>query len=304
MTEKRRDIAGELKKLVSDQFAGPGRKARELSDAGKLKLVTRETMQPFEGYGFNLDKGQVIRYELTTGPQIIDTVYMVRSRPIEEWACCWKTGMFGSMVFSEDTHYFSCTPWVRPLLTLIKDTIDYDKMHAQCGQLAGHNFFYPHGRCTEGVYESVFGIPNFNSCNSNLIKGIVLSAGEDVARALKVPPSVFMHFQTIAFDKVPTNMTYYSNRGLFKKGDYVELLAHEDLFVSVSTCPSGDQHWDEAESPEDICNFPLDYAIYEGADGPLETAPDPKRKSEYALDYVLEGRPGMVVGKIITDEQF
>ena len=298
MVAQRRDIASEVKKALTERFAEPGKKAKELSDAGKLKLVTRETMQPFEGYGFNLNKGQVIRYELTTGPQIIDTAYLVRSRPVEEWADCWKTGMFGSMVFSEGIHYFSCTPYVRPLLTLIKDTIDYENMHAQCGKLAGHNFFYPHGRCTEGVYETVFGIPNFNSCNSNLLKGMIEAAGEEVPRALRVPPSVFMHFQTIAFDKEPTNMTYYSNRGLFKKGDYVELLAHEDLYVAVSTCPSGDQHWEEAESPEEICNFPLDYAIYEGADAPLETAPDPKNESQEAIDWVLAGRPGMKVGKI------
>ena len=304
MTKKRRDIATEVKKRVSERFAEPGRKAKALSDAGKLKLVTRETMQPFEGYGFNLDKGQVLRYELTTGPQIIDTTYLVRSRPVEEWADCWMTGAFGSMVYSEGTHYFSASPWVRPLLTVIKDTVDYEKMHKTCGELAGHNFFYPHGRCTEGMYEMIFGIANHNSCNSNLLKGIVLAAGEDVARALKVPPSVYMHFQVIAFDKIPTNMTYYTNRGMFKKGDYVELLAHEDLYVSVSTCPSGDQHWDDAETVRDLQNYPLDYAIYEGADGPLETAPDPKQKSDYALDYVLAGRPGMSVGKIVTEEQF
>ena len=304
MSTQRRDIASEVKKRISERFAEPGRKAREISDAGGLKLVREEMMQPFEGYGFELDKGQVLRYELTHGPQIIDTTYLVRERPVEEWADCWMTGTFGSLVFSEGTHYFSCSPWVRPLLTLFKDTVDYDKMHKTCGELAGHNFFYPHGRCTEGLYEMVFGIPNFNSCNSNLLKGIVLSAGEDVARALKVPPSVFMHYQTIAFDKVPTNMTYYSNRGLFKKGDYVELLAHQDLYVSVSTCPSGDQHWDEAETVKDISNYPIKYAIYEGADAPLETAPDPQQESEYALDFVLKGRPGMVVGKIGPEGNF
>ena len=39
-------------------------------------------------------------------------------------------------------------------------------------------------------------------------------------------------------------------------------------------------------------------AIYEGQDGPLETAPDPKRKSTNAVDFVKAGRPAMLVGKI------
>ncbi len=287
----RRDIAAEVKKRISERFAEPGRKAREISDAGKLKLVTEKLMQPFEGYGFNLDKGQVIRYELTHGPQIIDTTYLVRSRPIEEWADCWMTGTFGSLVFSEGTHYVSCPPYVRPLLTLFKDTADYEKMHKVCGKLAGHNFFYPHGRCTEGLYEMIFGMPNCNSCNSNLLKGMIEAAGEEVTRALRVPPGVFMHFQTIAFDKVPTNMSYYTNRGMFKKGDYVELLAHEDLYVSVSMCPSGDQHWDEAETVKELSNYPLTYKIYVGEEGPLETVPVPQLKSLEAIDYIKAGRP-------------
>ena len=37
--------------------------------------------------------------------------------------------------------------------------------------------------------------------------------------------------------------------------------------------------------------------IYEGQDGPLETAPDPKQKTMNAVDFNLAGRPGMVVGK-------
>ena len=304
MTEEFRDIIGEKKKEVTERFAETGKKAKELSDAGKLKLVTEKVMQPFDGYGFNLDKGQVLRYELTHGPNIIDTTYLVRNRPIDEWADCFMTGSFSALVFSEGTHYFSGTPWVRPLLTLFKDTIDYKKMHEKCGELAGHNFMYPHGRCTAGLYEMAFGIPNCNSCDSNLLKGIIEAAGEDVARALRVPPSVFMHFQTIAYDKVPTNYTHYSNRGVFKKGDYVELLAHQDLYVSVSMCPAGDQDWTKAETIKDISNYPVTYKIFEGEDGPLETAPDPAQKTMNAIDFIKAGRPGMVTGKTITEEQF
>ena len=43
---------------------------------------------------------------------------------------------------------------------------------------------------------------------------------------------------------------------------------------------------------------PVRIAIYEGEDGPLETAPDPQRKSMNAVDFVKAGRPGMVKGKV------
>ena len=40
----------------------------------------------------------------------------------------------------------------------------------------------------------------------------------------------------------------------------------------------------------------------EGEDGPLETAPDPELISMEAVDFVMAGRPGMVVGKVGTKE--
>ena len=81
-----------------------------------------------------------------------------------------------------------------------------------------------------------------------------------------------------------------------KPGDFVELLAHEDLYAAISPCPLGDQHT-TADLRECVCH-PLRIAIYEGAEGPLETAPDPQRKTMNAVDFVKAGRPGMVHGKV------
>ena len=44
--------------------------------------------------------------------------------------------------------------------------------------------------------------------------------------------------------------------------------------------------------------YPVRIAIYEGEDGPLETAPDPERKTMNAVDFDKAGRPGMEVGKV------
>ncbi len=107
-----------------------------------------------------------------------------------------------------------------------------------------------------------------------------------------------MHFQCLNYDKIPTNKTYYSGHGALKVGDYVELLAHEDLYVALSPCPVGDQA--DYSKYENLTCWPLKYAIYEGADGPLETAPDPELKSMNAVDFVMAGRPGLVTGAVGT----
>jgi hypothetical protein len=44
-----------------------------------------------------LGKGQVVHYELIDGPQILDTVYLVKSRPTEESADIYPTSQYGSL---------------------------------------------------------------------------------------------------------------------------------------------------------------------------------------------------------------
>ena len=94
------------------------------------------------------------------------------------------------------------------------------------------------------------------------------------------------------------NLTYHPSGDLFKKGDYVELLAHEDLWAMVSPCPLGDQN--DTSTLEGCVNWPWRVAIYEGPDGPLETAPDPQHQTTEPFDFILAGRPGMGVGKVGT----
>jgi uncharacterized protein YcgI (DUF1989 family) len=105
-----------------------------------------------------------------------------------------------------------------------------------------------------------------------------------------------MHFQAIAFDKDPINVTYYPNADFFKQGDYVELLAHDDLYVFISPCPLGDQN--DTSDLSKCVNWPFRVAIYEGADGPPETAPDPQHKTVDPYEFNKAGRPGMGVGKV------
>jgi len=296
MTEEFYDAVAEKKKMITNRWKPSYEKAKKASDEGKLKLVREEICQPYTAHAFTVNKGQVIRYELTHGPQILDTVYLVQSRPKEEWADCWLTGQLQAITLHEGYHFLSNTPFARPLLTIIKDTVDYDPLTKALGKGAAHSFIFPSGRCTESLWELAYGVVNAYSCNSGPMETIVKNCGEEVARSHKFPPGVFMHFQCMNYDKIPTNMTYYSGRGLLKVGDYVELLAHDDLYCGASPCPLGDQH--DMSSYEGFICYPYKVAIYEGADGPLETAPDPGMKSMDAVDFVMAGRPGQVIGKV------
>ena len=289
------DLVTEMKKAYNKRAEPAYKKAKEASLNGKLNLVKEFVMEPNVGHGFELAKGQVVHYELVDGPQIIDTVYLVKSRPTEEWADIYPTTQYGALTQREGMHYYSNHPYMRPLLTMIKDTIDYDTLKATYGELAEHNFIYPAGRCQVAMHEQAYGEPNLYNCDWGLLEGIAKAAGEEVARQTKIP-NAFMHFQAVAYDRNPVNYSLYSGKDVFKRGDHVQLLAHDDLYVSVSLCPLGDQH--HMSSKDTLTLYPVKVKIFEGAEGPLETAPDPGFKSMTQEEFINSGFKSTPTGRL------
>ena len=295
MTQKQYDIVADAKKRMNEPYNRYYEQANAASEAGSLRLVDEFILEPYNGKGFELKRGQVVRYEIIEGPQIIDTFYMVKSRPTEEWADTFHSSSFGSHTFTEGFHYYSNSPWCRPLLSFTRDTVDNEKIRELYGELAAHSYVLHNGSCSSGLWEAMYGTVNANSCHFNMSQAMLEIAGEEAARRF-IHPASFMHYQVVAFDKTPTALTYYPGKPSIKVGDFVELLAHDDLLVAVSPCPMGDQC--DLTGIEGFTCYPVRIAIYEGEDGPLETAPDPQRKTMNAVDFVKAGRPDMVTGKV------
>lgn len=61
-------------------------------------------------------------------------------------------------------------------------------------------------------------------------------------------------------------------------------MAHDNLLVSVSLRPLGDQH--NMPSTETLTTFPVKVKIFEGAEGSLETAPNPGFKSMTHAEFM------------------
>lgn len=117
------DLIAEMKAAFNKRSEAAYLKAKEASDQGKLNLVDEFTMEPYVGHGFELKKGQVVHYELIDGPQILDTVYLVKSRPTEEFADAYPSALYGSLTYHEGSHFYTNHPYMRPLLTVIRDPI-------------------------------------------------------------------------------------------------------------------------------------------------------------------------------------
>jgi len=105
MNEGQYDLVAEKKKEFNKPSEAAYLNARKASDMGNLKLVKEFIMEPYIGHGFELEKGQVVHYELIDGPQILDTVYLVKSRPSEEWADTYPTSQYGALTYREGMHF-------------------------------------------------------------------------------------------------------------------------------------------------------------------------------------------------------
>ncbi len=281
-----------------EEYVKTYEEAKQASENGELKVVQEKVMEPYRGHGFELKKGQVIHYELIDGPQALDMVYVVKKRPAEEFAAGYPSSMLGSIQQYEGDILYSEQPFWRPLLTIIRDTVDHEVLRKKMGRTACHMWTYNGGHCQQVQMEDVLGLVNPNSCDLNLMEGLMEIASEEVARAREFSLPVFCIFAQASFEDARINHAVISGKDLYKRGDFVELLAHDDLYVSISLCPEGDFNHVHEKPMVDWVSWPVKVQILEGKDGPLETIPEPERKSMRSIDFIKAGKPGMLKGKV------
>lgn len=134
------------------------------------------------------------------------------------------------------------------------------------------------------------GVANANSCNSNLTKAYMEIGGEELALAQR-HGEVFCIFQPTSWeieDGLPM-MKFWESKGAFRSGDYIELVAQQDLLVVASTCPQGGQT-NLSNMVENTC-WPVAVKIY---DTGMEIPDVEPLKSTPTFEFIRQGRPGMV----------
>ena len=150
----------------------------------------------------------------------------------------------------------------------------------------------PATRCSEGINEWQTGIPNVVSCNSNILNELNRLGGEELMKTHAEPQllCVFQPTEWVLQEGGRPVMKYHNSEGIFRKGDYIEFLALQDMTVVFSMCPYGDQ-----SNLEDITkqrSWPLQVRVF---DTGLDIPEQETRKSMHAIDFVKQGRKGMTL---------
>ena len=228
-------------------------------DAESRRLVERFVVPIRSGRAWPVMAGQVCRIVVVEGAQVADFNAWNLNNPRERFWAARTKQLHRAHVTTFD-RLWSCLPYLRPMLTITGDSVDYglDEDGAGCHDLLGT-------RCDPYVHKMLNGEDFDYCCHSNLVRAVAPYHLDesDVHDVLNI-------FQVTGLTK---DDRYFVKPSPAGQGDYFEFFAEIDLLCAISTCPHGDlsvQVWgEEGGDPIDTCN-PLGVEIYQPDPGLLE----------------------------------
>jgi uncharacterized protein YcgI (DUF1989 family) len=226
-----------------------------LAEGVERRRLVEPTVVPVRSpWAWTVPAGHLCRIVTIEGPQVADFNAWNRHNPREHfWAA--RTRQLEGTHVTTFHRLWSCLPYLRPMMTITKDTIRYgiDADGAGCHDLLGT-------RCDPYVHNMLNGEESRYSCHSNLVRVIApyRLTEFDVDDVL----NVFM------VTGLRRDGRYFAKASPAKPGDFFEFFAEMDLLCAVSTCPHGDlsvQMWGpQRGDPRSTCR-PLAIEVYQPA---------------------------------------
>ncbi|MBI4561242.1 MAG: urea carboxylase-associated family protein [Candidatus Rokubacteria bacterium] len=215
-------------------------------------LIERFLVPIRSGKAWRLRAGQLCRIVVAEGPQVADFNAWSLGNPRERFWAARTRQLHRAHVTTYD-RLWSCLPYLRPMLTITNDTVNYgiDADGAGCHDLLGT-------RCDPYVHKLLNGEDFDFCCHSNLVRAVApYHLGEsDVHDVLNI-------FQVTGLTR---EGCYFVKPSPARKGDFFEFFAEMDLLCAISTCPHGDLSvamWGpDAADPISTCH-PLGVEVYQ-----------------------------------------
>lgn len=222
------------------------------SAVGQRTLIDKLVVPIRTGKAWPVPAGHICRIVALEGAQVGDLNLWHLHNPRERfWAA--RTKQLHSAHMRVFDRFWSSLPYLRPMATVIGDSINYgiDADGAGCHDLLGT-------RCDPYVHQLLTGDVWDVCCHSNLVRAVAphhLHEG-DVHDVLNV-------FQVTGL--TPDGHQYFVKPCPAKRGDYFEFFAEIDLLCALSACPHGDMTVDtwgpQAGDPLTVCR-PLGVEVY------------------------------------------
>ena len=219
-------------------------------------LVSSLTIPARDALSWKVPAGYLWKIICTEGPQVADMNCWVTSNKNERFYSS-KTRQIHATHLTTGDRLWSNMPFLRPLATIVEDTIAYgfDDDGAGVHDVIG-------SRCDPYTNKLLTGKDVNNCCHSNLTR----QALRDGLNEMDVH-DVLNVFMCTGFTK--DSKQYFTKPSPVEIGDFIMFLAETDLLVSASTCPQGDVSMACGGDGEPIV-YPLGVEIWKVKDGLLE----------------------------------
>ncbi|WP_024875052.1 urea carboxylase-associated family protein [Saccharomonospora piscinae] len=205
------------------------------------------------GYAWEVPAGSLCRIVTTQeGPQCGDFNVWNRHNPRERLWTSRTRQLQGTHVSRHD-RLWSTLPYLRPLLTITRDTLDWYGTDSDGGRV--HDLLG--ARCDPYVNRVLTGEDFDFHCHSNLTRAVLPYGLTEF--------DVHDVWNIFAVTGINPDGGYFMKGSPARAGDFVEFFAEQDLLCAMSTCPAGDLSvplWGpDARDPIDVCR-PLAVELY------------------------------------------
>ncbi|KAL0465162.1 hypothetical protein QR685DRAFT_539508 [Neurospora intermedia] len=247
------------------------------------RILTDEFTIPIRsGRAWTASAGSIIRISTPEGPQVGDLNIWNLHNPRERFWASRTKQLHASHVSTYD-RLWSNLPFMRPMLTIIADTLSWYGQDEHGGRV--HDLLGT--RCDPYINNVLSGGEFDFHCHSNLTRAVMeygLNEG-DVHDVINL-------FQVTGLDE---KGRYFMSPCPASKGDFIEFVAEQDVLMALSTCPGGDLSlWgfgSDNEKEMIKCCRPLKVEVFRLEDKELlpRNGWKPAEKANY------RGRHGLVI---------
>ncbi len=216
---------------------------------------------PRRGRAFRVGAGQFFRITCSEGPQVGDLNLWSAADPEERFFSGKTRALHGTHLSTGD-RLWSALPWLRPMATIIADSLDWYGFDADGASV--HDVIGT--RCDPHTHHLLSGIAYHHCCHSNLTRALAAELGRPPAAVEPLVHDVLNVFMATGFDRA--RGLYFMKASPARPGDYLEFFAEIDLIGALSACPGGDCATGHS-SDQAVC-YPLLVETFAPAPGALD----------------------------------
>lgn len=232
------------------------RKAR-----AKAEKVADLLVPPRDARAIEVPAGSFFRISSVEGPQVGD-LNLWNAHDISERFFSGKTRALHGTHLSTGDRLWSCLPYLRPMATIIADTLDWYGIDAFGG--AVHDVIGT--RCDPYTNCLLSGDPYHHCCHSNLTRALADHLHLPLGEAEWHVHDVLNVFMCTGFTR--DTGQYFMKASPVRPGDYIEFFAEIDLVGALSACPGGD--CSSGHSSDAAACFPLLVEVFTPPEGALK----------------------------------